>query len=438
MRTVRRLVSVLLLLCFVVGCARTVSLDYGKTATFSEAKAKPFDPSEHKGTVWEWKHGVLTVSETGEVRVTFFRNCYNLIPEDDHFAIEVPLYRTLTDDEPAFTVPAGTARLLNDGDLVWFRITSDLLHCFSEEQKDVCFQTADTTQLKRYYTSFSVDYEPFELLIQSQPNTEWRNWYSGIMNGPSTNLSTDPNGAASGTIYAGSTETECELLIGHRGNNKLCAIVKKNPQSIDDVLLFGTHCQSENDRTHTRRFEMSVSYDPKQLLDERSGGTFCLYSQVELEDSAEKNWIGMNLFEYFHWMEKDGWQIEEIVLFAYESGCLYCLRKGDETILISAGRDFEPVPFGDLYVAGYVRYLGRTVQSWAGHTPKDHTIADRYELQEGQYCAFEFHSAPYSPATGNEYYFLDDCRVIGIQFDWNGTGEEDEIQIYDALTGEIN
>ena len=44
----------------------------------------------------------------------------------------------------------------------------------------------------------------------------------------------------------------------------------------------------------------------------------------------------------------------------------------------------------------------------------------------------------YSPASPNHFYFLDDCRVAGIHIDWFGTTEEDKIEIYDALTGEIN
>lgn len=434
MHVFRKLVSSLLLLCLAVGCTRTVSLDYKATASFSEAKAKPFDPSKHTDTLWERETDGLTVSETGEIRVTFFRSCYLLIPENDHFAIFVPLYRTLTDDEPAFTVPAGTAQLCIDGDIIRFQVESDPLHCFAEEQTNTYFQRNDDASSKRYYT---VDNEPWELFIQSQPNTEWENWYCGISNGPSTKLSTDPNGAASGTIYVESTETECELLIGHHGWNKLCAIVKKNPRGLDDVLLFGKNLQTYGDRDSARQFGIKVSYDPKKLLDERSGDTFHLYSQVELADPTEKNWIGMNLYEYFYWMEKDGWQVEEIQMLQIEMPCIFRLRKANETILVSAGLDYRPVPFGDYYVEGYVRYTGRKVQSWAGYTPKDNTIAENYTLRKGQSSAYVFGAPGYSPSSLCHFYFLDDCRVVGIQTDYI-TIEDDKIEIYDALTGEIN
>ncbi len=120
-----------------------------------------------------------------------------------------------------------------------------------------------------------------------------------------------------------------------------------------------------------------------------------------------------------------------------EMPCIFRLRKANETILVSAGLDYRPVPFGDYYVEGYVRYTGRKVQSWAGYTPKDNTIAENYTLRKGQSSAYVFGAPGYSPSSLCHFYFLDDCRVVGIQTDYI-TIEEDKIEIYDALTGEIN
>lgn len=436
MRAFRKIVTVFLLLCLLGGCAGTVTVqrlrdDEPKTITFTERNATPFDPSAHRYTVWfgstealaQW----LTISEDGDTRVMIGSNDYWLRPDGDRFLMEIRLYRTPFDENPALTIPVGEAELLLDGEVCRFRPVSDPLNLLPVSAEEIYYtesQTLSAAQKSLYFMDFLQD----DYLPHLQPNTEWTSYGfpSELL------LRSDANGAVSGSVRIDDTPIACELLIGHHGFDSVCALVKAGAKGMDDVLLLG-QVGNTSEREFTSMFEMRKQADPLTLL---SGNKMRLYKSTS-EDAAEYNWVGMNVYELLYRLESDGFESEEIRLLDADYPCAYRLQKDDQTILLFVCRMTRNLDREWWYVSAYAHYAGKTLLSWGGMKPIDHTIADTYDPENG--LSFDMLAAHTGSRPFGYYSFwlLDDCRIFGIDRASYDITQESRHVIYDALTGEI-
>lgn len=421
MRTFRRLVSVLLLLCLAVGCAQTVVLGNGEKVTYSEAKAKPFDPNEHKDTYWNLNNETLIVSETGEIEYIGQAHRYSLVPDGDHFRIELMLYRTIVDNTPALTIPVGMANLYSDGNMVKMELLENPLDLFFAFEK-TWYMPKTEPPAHSWIDRDSIS------RLQSHPDTEWEA-YDPI----DFTLFVDADGAVNGTILLDGQDTNCMLLIGKRDD--YCALVRDGAKDLDDVLLFGHYRHDYERRIMTRRFEFCVDYDPSDLFQNAEEKLLVLEKQVI--NIPRSKWIGTNVHELLYEMEKDGWKSEAVKLLNPPYPTFYSLKKDNQTILFGTYELWNG-PFMDECITGYVQYRGREVETWGGFPPFDHEIADSHTLRQGGGLRDRTGYFGYSLDSMRSFYFLDDCRVAGVLIDWLGTNEESDFVIYDALTGEIN
>ena len=225
--------------------------------------------------------------------------------------------------------------------------------------------------------------------------------------------------------------TPTPASLGHHGFDSVCALVKAGAKSMDDVLLLG-QVGNTSEREFTSMFEMRKQADPLTLL---SGDKMRLYKSTS-EDVAEYNWVGMNVYELLYRLESDGFESEEIHLLDADYPCAYRLQKDDQTILLFVCRMTRNLD-REWYVSAYAHYAGRTLLSWGGMKPIDHTIADTYDPENGS--SFDMLAAHTGSRPFGYYSFwlLDDCRIFGIDRASYDITQESKHVIYDALTGEI-
>ena len=413
MRTVRRLVSVFLLLCLAVGCAGTdgskkvqkPEVVNGVDTPFCEDRERIFEPQEFTGTVWDWgaSDGFalwFVVSETDEVCMMLHLSDCWLRPNGDTFTLEMRFYRTPYDKTPYFVLPVGEARLTTDGTVCRFELLSksDAFDLPAVEPHSVIYfqrsKEPAEEQAKYYHDIVYMEYLPHE-----QPNTDWYDEANGAR------FHVDVDSAVKGTIPIGNASVSCELLVGHRGSAQIYALVKENAKTAEDVLLIGTipnywdDPQPKNTRFHAFNLE-----------------------KIRTDDNSESNWIDMELSELLQRMETDGWSSEAVTFYDESASEIVRLQKDDQTVLLIA----------DSHVIAYARYEGRKLLSWGGEKPMDHTVVDIQPNQKNHLFVV-FNNGGINDRMQNEYWLLDDCRLAVAESSYST-----DCIIYDALTGEVN
>ena len=415
----------ILLLSLLTCCApktETEGSDLGPDGTV-------LDPSAYRNTVWlgqsEARNERLLIDEEGSARIMLASEMYYLRPAGDSFILESHLYRTLFDEEPALVMPVGKANILSDGSVCRFEMLSDDMGTFYKEQETILFyrSKSDPKEDRRYF----IDYGNAMMIPHAQPNTRWSDWYP-LNQTVIIDLAADANGAVSGTCTVDGKTMDCELLIGHRGWDNFCALVKQGAQSAEDVLLFGRMDKSYN-RRFARRFELTGTYDPYGVCGEKGR---CTLSKQITFDFAERNWLGMSLYELMFKLEREGWQAEPVALFDQESS-FYCLRKGEQTLLLAWDSEFGD-RFTDLYVSEYALYEGRTLRSWSTLKPIDHRLADDFVPADGSKFSDAFESSGYHNIV-YRFFFLDDCRVAACKYLPHGEWAESDFIILDLYEG---
>ena len=140
----------------------------------------------------------------------------------------------------------------------------------------------------------------------------------------------------------------------------------------------------------------------------------------------------MNLYELMFKLEREGWQAEPVALFDQESS-FYCLRKGEQTLLLAWDSEFGD-RFTDLYVSEYALYEGRTLRSWSNLKPIDHRLADDFVPADGSKFSDAFESSGYHNIV-YRFFFLDDCRVAACKYLPHGEWAESDFIILDLYEG---
>ena len=412
MRTFRRLVSVLLLLCLAVGCANAdgskenqeSKVINGVDTTFCEDQERIFEPQEFTGTVWDW--GSIdgfalwfVVSEAGEVCMMLHLSDCWLKPNGDIFTLEMRFYRTPYDKMPCFVLPVGEARLTTDGTVCRFELLSksDEFDLPAVEPHTVIYFQKSKESAKEQ-AKYNHDITYMEYLPHEQPNTDWYDEANGA------HFHVDADSAVKGTMPIGQSSVPCELLVGHRGSAQIYALVKENAKTADDILLIGTIPNYWDDPR------------PKN-----TGFHTLDLKKIRTDDDSESNWIDMELPELLQRMETDGWSSEAVTFYDESVSEIIRLRKGNQTVLLIA----------DSHVIAYARYDGRNLLSWGGEKPLDHTVVDTLSDHTNHlYVVFE--NGGINDRMQNEYWLIDDCRLAVAESSYST-----DCIIYDALTGEI-
>ena len=429
MRTKRHgFLLLILLLAFLISCRgneASVKVDEG----FHEDQAIVLDPAACPDSVWgtiPWGGGVeLQVYESGETRLIRDHRVYWLRPEGDRFVLESRLYRTLHDETPVLVIPVGEAQVLTDADLCQLKILTDPINAFAEGNKTVLLRRSTSDpgeELNRF-----IDYYHVSSIPQAQPNTRWS--FSPEREAE-VDLSSDENGAVTGVCRIGGEPMACELLIGHHSIDWTCALVRQDAHNLEDVLLYGSK-QFTGDRGDRLRFTLTACFDPLGMAGEKQQYTLTKHTTYDLE---EQNWLGMNYYELMFRLEREGWQAEPIVLYDYDYASFYRLRRGDQTLLLAPDRAFNS-PYLEMFVEGYALYEGRTLLTWGGLKPFDHTLADSYVPTEGSWFSDTVESPGYIDAS-HCAFFLDDCRIAAVEYDPFGMWEEHNFIIYDLYEGD--
>ena len=416
-----RLLPLILLLGLLLSCDMENTLEESLSPFREEAVC--LDPQAYVGTVWlgdsEARNERLLIDEAGEARIMLASSTYWLQPVGDKFVLTCRLYRTIHEEVPALTVPVGEARLLSDGSVCRLEVLSDHWHSFSREQETVLFYLS--TEPPEDDRGYFIDYINATMAPYVQPNTQW----SLRDNELGLELASDNDGRVAGTCVIQGDAVSCELLIGHHGWDVTCALVKKDAQSSEDVLLYGwldkgTECR------YGRLCRIVLQNDSLALCGGKN--ELILRKQITF-DLSEQNWLGMSVYELLFRMGQEGWQTETISLFDDTYPCVFCLHQGEQTLFLFYSGEFGGM-FYDDYLTGYALYDGRALQSWAGFRPIDHRVAEAYsQSQDGRFSDFVESPAYVYPTC--YYYPLDDCRVAAIKHQTSGKWDETEFTIYD-------
>ena len=424
-----RFLPLILLLALLISC-RGNDVPEKTDEGFQEDRAVVLDPAAWPASVWgtiPWGGGVeLQIYENGEARLIRDSHVYWLRTEGSRFILEARLYRTLHDETPALTIPVGEARVLTDKDLCRVEILTDPINAFAEGKKTVLLRrsTYDPLEdLNRF-----IDYYHVSSIPQAQPNTRWS--YPYPPEEGELDLISDENGAVSGICRIGGEAVACELLIGHHSFFRDCALVRQDARSLEDVLLYGRK-QYTGNRGDRLRFTMSACYDPLGLAGETQQLSLTKHTSDGLE---EQNWLGMNYYELMFRLEREGWQAEPFTLYDYDYASFYRLRRGEQTLLLMPDREFHSL-YLEMFVQGYALYEGRTLLTWGGLRPFDHSLADSYVPTEGSWFSYEVESPGYIDAS-HYAFFLDDCRVAAVEYDPFGRWEEHNFTVYDLYRGD--
>ena len=421
-----RLLPLVFVVALLASCLKQSTNGDGKPSPF-QGEANRFDPTAYAGTVWlgdsEARNERLLVDETGAARIMLASSIFWLRPAEDTFVLESRLYRTMYDEEPALTASVGEARLLSDGSICRLEVLSDPWHSFSREQETVLFYlSAEPPEEDQWYF---IDYINSTMTPYDQPNTQW----SLQDNKMGLELASDDDGRVTGTCIVRGERLACELLIGHHGWNVDCALVKKEAQSAEDVLLYGW-MDKGTERRYGSQCRIVLQYDPLGLCGEKD--ELILRKQTTF-DLSEQNWLGMNVYELLFWMEQEGWRAEPFTLFDNSSPSFFFLRRGEQTVLLSYGDAFDG--FHEYYVLGYARYNGRDLRSWAGLRPIDPEAAEAYAQTEiGRFS--DFVESPGYTHSLYYYYFLNDCRAAAVKHETSGYWDESEFTMYDLYRAE--
>lgn len=421
MRVIRKIISVLLLLCLLTACADHVAPQHeetpmviGDSSGFSEDNAVVFDPQAFAGTLWDWGDvdGValwFSVSEKGEMCMMLQSNDCWLRPNGDRFTLELRLYRTPYDESPCFVLPIGEASLVTDGTVCRLELLSKSLPTdlpTLDEQTVVYFQRSKEPaedQMKYFHDVWTMLSLPHE-----QPNTDWYDEASGLR------LHTDGACAVKGTLDLDRVPIACELLVGHRGSEQIFALVRENAQDVGDVLMLGSIVNSW-DNPSSKTCNMPVLYHVQD-----ADIALISLQKTAADDASELDWVGTETERILSVMKAAGWSCEAVSFYDDSFSEVYRLQKDDQTVLLIA-RSF---------VIAYARYEGRRLLSWGREKPLDHTLVDTFEEQTNHlYDVFE--SVGTDDYTRNAYWFLDDCRIAVAQSCYAS-----EFLIYDPMTAD--
>ena len=396
----------------------TVTLVQDGIALRSEA-AKPLSLKDQKNTLWLDGAGVrLMIYEDGAAYLFTAGGVFALKESGDGFLLELSLYRTAFDTEPAMVLPAGTMKITADGDTVTLAVTEDPLGALAFDGLDGAVLTKEKRKPYRY-PDFNFFSGPLE------PGTEWFCYFDmGEHRHAKLSITVGADGAMTGALtMPDGTAWPCALL----GNDGGFALVSEGGDA-RELLFFGERSRVDEDRYDRTRYELvwldlSSVFDPLKLTDIDG---FALgrqqYGEWDLAYIPGKSLDSVILA-----LIRDGWTETKDMEEQYPAleGWFVRLVKDGQTLMIYSVPDFSsPYEYYQEYPSAYVLYgADGAVLSWSGEKPIDHGIADSYRMGKETY---------FDPGTGiqgmvvgedSDAFFLDDGRIAVETTAHEGSGD---------------
>ena len=385
----------------------------------TERAAKPLSLEDRKNTAWADGAGSrLMIYEDGAAYLFTTGGVFVLKESGDGFLLELRLYPTPFEGEPAMVLPAGTVKITADGDTVTLAVEDDPLGVLAFDGLNGAVLTKQ--QYKPYrYPSFNFFSGPLE------PGTEWFCYFDmGEHRHAKLSITVGEDGAMTGTLtMPDGAARPCALL----GNDGGFALVSGGGEA-PELLFYGERPRVDEDRYDRTRYELvwldlSPIFDPLKLTDIDG---FALGRQLYGEwDLAYIP--GKSLDSVILTLIRDGWTETEDMEAQYPAleGWFTRLVKDGQTLMIHSELDFSsPYEYYNAYPSAYVLYgADGAVLSWSGEKPIDHGLADSYRMGKDTY---------FDPGTGirglvvgedSDAFFLDDGRIAVETTAHEGSGD---------------
>ena len=383
--------------------------------------AKPLSLKDQKNTMWSDGAGVrLMIYEDGAAYLFTANEIFTLEAGGDGFLLKMDMYRTPFDTEPAAVLPAGTVKIMAEGDTVELKAVDDPASILTFAGLDGVVLTKEK-HTPYQYPDFNFFSGPLE------PGTAWFRYFDmGEHHHANLSITVGESGAMTCTLtMPDGTAWPCALL----GNKNGFALVDESGEA-PALLFFGERTRVDEDRYDRTRYELVYLdlfpvFDPLQLTD---------IDEFALGRQRYGEWDlayipGKSLDSVILALVRDGWTETKDMEAQYPAleGWFTRLVKDGQTLMIHSELDFSsPYEHYVYYPDAYVLYgADGAVLQWGGSKPIDHGIADSYRIGKGTY----FH-----PGTGvrgmivgedSNAYFLDDGRVAVETTAHEGSGDVD-------------
>jgi hypothetical protein len=386
-----------------------------------EWAAKPLFLKDQKNTEWSNDAGVRLVIYEDSAAYLFTANeIFTLKTDDDGFVLQLEMYRTPFDAEPATILPAGTVKITVDGDTVKLAVAEDPLGALAFDGLNGAVLTKEK-HTPYPYPDFNFFSGPLE------PGTEWFCYFNmGEHRHAKLSITVGEDGAMSGVLTMPDGTARSCVLFGNGNTFALTADTEKEAE----LIFLGE--RKKTDETHYDRtryellwLDLSSVFDPLELtgIDEFALGRQ-RYGEWDLAYIPGKSLDSVILA-----LIRDGWTETKDMEAQYPAleGWFTRLVKDGQTLMIHYEYDFSsPYEYYVYYPDAYVLYGadGAALQ-WGGSKPIDHRIADSYRIGKDTY---------FDPGTGvqgmivgedSDAYFLDDGSIAVETTAHEGSGDMD-------------
>ena len=398
----------------------SVTLVQEGSALTKEA-AKPLSLKDQKNTMWLDGAGVrLMIYEDGAAYLFTANEIFTLEAGDDGFLLKMDMYRTPFDTAPAAVLPAGTVKIMAEGDTLELKVVDDPASILTFAGLDGAALTKEKHTPYRY-PDFNFFSGPLE------PGTEWFCYFDmGDHRHAKLSITVGEDGAMSGVLTMPDGTARSCVLFGNGNAFALTADTEKEAE----LIFLGE--RKKTDETHYDRtryellwLDLSSVFDPLELtgIDEFALGRQ-RYGEWDLAYIPGKSLDSVILA-----LIRDGWTETKDMEAQYPAleGWFTRLVKDGQTLMIHYEYDFSsPYEYYVYYPDAYVLYgADGAVLQWGGSKPIDHRIADSYRIGKGTY---------FDPGTGvqgmivgedSDAYFLDDGRIAVETTEHEGDGDVD-------------
>lgn len=383
--------------------------------------AKHLSLKDQKNTMWSDGAGVrLMIYEDGAAYLFTANEIFTLEAGDDRFLLKNELYRTPFDAAPAAVLPAGTVKIMAEGDTVELKVVDDPASILTFAGLDGAVLTKSKYTPYRY-PDFNFFSGPLE------PGTEWFCYFDmGEHRHAKLSITVGEDGAMSGTLAMPDGTVRSCVLFGNGNAFALTADTEKEAE----LIFWGERKKTDETYFDRARYEL-MWLDLLPVFDFLG---LTATDQFELGRVMYGEWdlryiLGKSLDSMILALIRDGWTETKDMEAQYPAleGWFTRLVKDGQTLMIHSKPDFSsPYEYYQEYPDAYVLYgADGAVLSWGGSKPIDHRIADSYRIGKGTY---------FDPGTGvqgmivgedSDAYFLDDGRIAVETTAHEGSGDVD-------------
>lgn len=388
-------------------------------SAFTEEAAKPLSLKDQKNTMWLDGAGVrLMIYEDGAAYLFTANEIFTLEAGDDGFLLKNEMYRTPFDTAPAAVLPAGTVKIMAEGDTLELKVVDDPASILTFAGLDGAVLTKEK-HTPYPYPDFNFFSGPLE------PGTEWFCYFDmGEHRHANLSITVGEDGAMSGVLTMPDGTARSCVMFGNGNAFALTADTEKEAE----LIFWGERKKTDEAQYDRARYEL-MWLDLLPVFDLQG---LTATDQFELGRVMYGEWdlryiLGKSLDSVILALIRDGWTETKDMEAQYPAleGWFDRLVKDGQTLMIHSEPDFSsPYEYYVYYPDAYVLYgADGAVLSWGGSKPIDHRNADSYRIGKGTY---------FDPGTGvrgmivgedSDAYFLDDGRIAVETTEHEGDGD---------------